>query len=77
MNTAHEELENFMLSQIQERKAELRGHVAGGGKQRDDVFSLLVRANEEDTSQEDGKKNATLSDQELVSPNARRRLDLC
>ncbi len=56
-----------MLSQIQERKAEIRGQLAGG-KQRDDVFSLLIRANEDDaTPQEDGKKHVTLSDQELVS----------
>ena len=67
MKAAHEELESFMLTQIQERKAELRGQIAGG-KQRDDVFSLLIRANEEDAaSQGDGKKHATLSNQELVS----------
>lgn len=66
MKTAHEELESFMLTQIQERKAELRGQIAGG--KRDDVFSLLIRANEEDAvSQGDGKKHATLSNQELVS----------
>ena len=66
MKTAHAELERFMLATIQERKAELSGQVADSKGQRDDVFSLLVRANEADAVQEGGPKQSTLSDQELV-----------
>ncbi|KAJ3550511.1 hypothetical protein NM688_g5063 [Phlebia brevispora] len=65
MQTAHEELETFMLSQIEERKTELRGQLSP----RDDVFSLLIRANEEDSDAqlEHDKRHSTLSDQELIA----------
>lgn len=67
MKTAHEELDTFMRAQIRERKDELSGELGDCGTQRDDVFSMLIRANEADTVQEGGRKQPTLSDQELVS----------
>ena len=63
MEKAHKELDNFMKAQISERKAELRGDDARG--RREDVFSLLIRANEVD-DEDLGSKEPMLSDQELV-----------
>ena len=63
MEKAHKELDNFMKAQISERKAELRGDDARG--RREDVFSLLIRANEAD-DEDMGSKHQVLSDEELV-----------
>jgi cytochrome P450 len=57
MREAHNTLDAFMHSQVTDRKTEVRS----GAPSRDDVFSMLVRANEED-----GGK-FPLSETELVS----------
>lgn len=44
MRIAHETLRTFMRDQVADRKAEVRS----GAAQKDNVFSMLVRANEED-----------------------------
>lgn len=44
MREAHNTLDAFMHSQVTDRKTEVRS----GAPSRDDVFSMLVRANEED-----------------------------
>ena len=62
MAQAHEVLENFMKSQIDERREELRGE--SGANRRDDVFSLMLQANEVDD--ENAGSKHTLDDQELV-----------
>lgn len=54
---AHKTLDAFMHAQIAERRMEVRS----GSVQKDDVFSMLVRANEDDN----GK--FPLDDSELVS----------
>ena len=63
MKAAHKELDSFMREQIQERKEELRGQDGKTG--REDVFSMLIRANEAD-SEEQASKAPKLGDQELV-----------
>ena len=62
MKRAHEVLEEFMVAQIAERKAEIGGDTKST---REDVFSLMVAANELDEGT--GSKQKTLEDQELVS----------
>ena len=57
MREEHNTLDAFMHSQVTDRKTEVRS----GAPSRDDVFSMLVRANEED-----GGK-FPLSETELVS----------
>lgn len=57
MGKAHETLRGFMREQVAERTMEVRS----GAPPKDDVFSMLVRANEED-----GGK-FPLDDAELVS----------
>lgn len=54
--TAHRTLDAFMKAHVQERKAD----VHSGATAKDDVFSMLVRANEEDGSK------FPLDDSELV-----------
>ena len=63
MKAAHKELDSFMREQIQERKEELRG--TDGKTGREDVFSMLIRANEAD-DEDMGSKHQVLSDEELV-----------
>ena len=63
MKAAHKELDTFMREQIQERKSELRG--LDWGTHRQDVFSMLIRANEVEPEEIDSKV-PKLGDQELV-----------
>ncbi len=55
---AYKTLREYMNKQVAERKVEIRG---GAGDERNDVFSLLVKATED----EGGK--LVLDDNELVS----------
>ncbi|KAI0262510.1 cytochrome P450 [Gloeopeniophorella convolvens] len=59
--TSTQVLQEYMGRMIAERKAEINGGEAVKGKERRDVFSLLVRANEEEGK--DGKRK--LEDSEL------------
>jgi cytochrome P450 len=54
---AHDHLTGFMQEQIEERRKELRNGVS----ERDDVFTKLVQANEDEESR------YKLADDELVS----------
>lgn len=58
---------SFMRSQITERIAELQGHTSGTQVTRDDVLSLMIRANEAESAEKGSAKRATLDDEELVS----------
>ncbi|KAF9256525.1 cytochrome P450 [Marasmius fiardii PR-910] len=59
LSKAYDQLGNFMKSQVQERREEIRGH-ANGQWTRRDAFSMLVQANES----EHGKHK--LEDSELI-----------
>lgn len=66
MRAGHEELERFMKAQIAERKSELQGYTSGAKAPRDDVFSLMIHANEAAAVEDGIDKRVTLDDQELV-----------
>ena len=59
IRAAHDQLTQFMRMQIAERRSEIRSGSKTPG-QRNDIFSMLVQANEEEA----GKLR--LDDQELV-----------
>jgi len=67
--TANRVLRDYMAKMISERRAELNGESTIRGTKRNDVFSLLVCASEED-------RKFKLSDSELVSVNIE-QLNLC
>jgi cytochrome P450 len=57
-------LRSFMQKQVDERRQEIRAEIAAGDSQggRQDVFSMLVRANESE-----GERKLRLDDSDLVS----------
>lgn len=57
-------LQDHISGIIAERKAELNGEITANSMERKDVFSLLVRASEEDSK-------FRLNDNELVSNNVK------
>jgi hypothetical protein len=67
--TSIQVLGDYMAKMISERRAELNGESTIRGTERQDVFSLLVRASEED-------RKFKMSDSELVSVNIE-QLNLC
>jgi hypothetical protein len=61
MRAAHDQLTEFMRTQVAERKSEIRAQFSDDiSRRRNDAFSMLVKANE----QEAGKLR--MDDQELV-----------
>jgi hypothetical protein len=63
--TSTQVLRDYMTKMISERRAELNGESTSRDTERKDVFSLLVRASEEDSK-------FKLSDSELVSDKIER-----
>lgn len=62
---AHEILDKFMHAQVDQRKVEVRTQLAMNEEGSDDIFSLLVRANEVNALSDQSRK-LTLNDEELV-----------
>ncbi|KAI0916136.1 hypothetical protein AcW1_010008 [Taiwanofungus camphoratus] len=62
---AHEILDKFMHAQVDQRKVEVRTQLAMNEEGSDDIFSLLVRANEVNALSDQSRK-LTLNDEELI-----------